>query len=331
LTKSARWIRPAATTFALSALICSCTWGGHPAPSAAAKTSVVTVSDAPAALSWPHFVGIEKGFDAREGLEVHFTSAQSATFSVQGVIGGSLDLGGTTMDAAIHAIDSGAPIAVVAAGDLAFASSVITVPEVHAPTDLRGKQAIMPVAKQSGDLLFKRWLSANGVAPESVAVLYDGATPDRYAALKSRQVQAALLTQPFDFRAEDEGYRRLADLGKVAKTDYAFGAIVARKQWLAEHPDLVRAYLRAYSESLSWLFQPGNREDAIAILEQALHADRATNEKTYDYYVTDLKPWSLALPLRAMQGTLDVVAAESNLATPTAPPSKYLDTRFLPM
>lgn len=103
---------------------------------------------------------IENGFDAREGLEVQFTVAQSATFAVQGVIDGSIELGGTTMEAAIHAIDSGAPITVVAAGDMAFAASIITAPEIHTPTDPQGKQAIMPVAKQSGDLF-----SSAGCAP----------------------------------------------------------------------------------------------------------------------------------------------------------------------
>lgn len=88
-------------------------------------------------------------------------------------------------------------------------------------------------------------------------------------------MQAALLTQPFDFRAEDEGFRRLADLGKTT-TDYVFGAIVARKQWLSERPDVTRAYLKAYAASLSWLYRPSEREAAIAMLEHALHTDRAT-------------------------------------------------------
>ncbi len=198
--------------------------------------------------------------------------------------------------------------------------------------DMKGKRAVMAIAKSSSDVFFNRWLKQNGIAVDGVEVIYSGATPDRYAALKSGQVQAALLTQPFDFRAADEGYFKLMDMGRFVGNDYAFLAIIAPKQWLKDQPQAARGFLKAYSDGIDFLYDPKNKDESIAILDEAIGQDHSVDVKAYDYYVNDLQPYTrkMAVPAPAMQGTLDTVVEEGQLSSPTPAISKYLDLGYLP-
>ena len=97
-------------------------------------------------------------------------------------------------------------------------------------------------------------------------------------------MQAALLTQPFDFHAEAQGYRKLLDIGAYGK-EYGFLTVLARPQWLRDNPDTARGYLRALAAAVDWLYDPANRDEAIAILARETKLDPAIATKTYNYYI----------------------------------------------
>ncbi|HLG70762.1 MAG TPA: ABC transporter substrate-binding protein [Chloroflexota bacterium] len=345
---------------ALSSLLAAC--GGSAAPSAvpassvagpasaAAKPSAVasgsTVASAGAsglkrirfgdisksATSWPQYIATEKGFFAREGVQLETTYVGNVTTSAQAITGGSLDMANTNFEVAIRGIEGGAPFRIVGSGMLKYPYSVMSDPKVKTAADMNGKRAVMAIAKSSSDVFFRRWLKQNNVSENNVEIIYSGATPDRYAALKSGQVQAALLTQPFDFRAGDEGYYKLMDMGKFVGNDYAFLAIISPKQWIKDNPDAVRGFLKAYSDGIDFLYDPKNKEEAISILDKAISQDHSIDVKAYDYYVNDLQPYTrkMAVPASAMQGMLDTVVEEGDLKSPTPPASKYLDLGYLP-
>ena len=109
--------------------------------------------------------------------------------------------------------------------------------------------------------------------------------------------KAALLTQPFDFRAEAQGYRKLLDIGAFGK-EYGFLTVLARPQWLRDNPDTARGYLRALAAGVDWLYDPANRDEAIAILARETKLEPAIATQTYNYYVGELQPFSrkLAIP-----------------------------------
>ena len=97
----------------------------------------------------------------------------------------------------------------------------------------RPVRVILPFAKDLLTVVWNRWLKEQGMHPEDVEQVYAGATPNRFAALAGGSVQGALLTQPFDFRAAADGYRKLLDIGAYGK-EYGFLTILARSQWLKE-------------------------------------------------------------------------------------------------
>jgi ABC-type nitrate/sulfonate/bicarbonate transport system substrate-binding protein len=195
---------------------------------------------------------------------------------------------------------------------------------------MKGKKIILPFPKDLLTIVWNRWLTEQGMKPDEVEQVYTGATPNRLAALVSGAVQAALLTQPFDFRAQAQGYRKLVDLGAYGK-EYGFLTVLARPQWLHDNPDTARGYLRAVSDAVDWLYDPANREEAIAILARETKLEPAIAAQTYDYYVKDLQPFSrkLAIPDEIISTTVKTLIDLGDIK-PEAVTTRYVDRSYLP-
>jgi hypothetical protein len=107
--------------------------------------------------------------------------------------------------------------------------------------------------------------------------------------------------------------------------------VLARPQWLRENPQAARGFLRALSDAVDWLYDPANRDEAIAILSRATKLDPAIATQTYDYYVKDLQPFSrkLAIPDEIITGTVKTLIEIGDIK-PTATTAKYVDLSYLP-
>ena len=81
--------------------------------------------------------------------------------------------------------------------------SIMTAKSITKVADLKGHKIILPFNKDLLTIVWNRWVKEQGIDPKSIDQVYDGATPNRYAALTSNTVQATLLGQPFDFKAKD--------------------------------------------------------------------------------------------------------------------------------
>lgn len=299
--------------------------------SAAALKPVRAGENAPIALFWPGLIAVKNGFYTDEGLQVELDYVGSVTASVQQLIGGSLDFAYSTCEVALQAIEKGADMSIVGSTAIKYPYSMMSARDVRTAADLKGKKVILPPPRQDISIFFDRWLGDNGLKPSDVDKVYDGATPNRYAALTSGAVAAAAVSQPFDFRAASEGYNKLVDFGAYVK-DYAFVVILARKPWLSSNADTARAYLRAVSHAIDWFYDKTNRDRAIEILSAASKQDRTAVAKTYDYYADELMPFSrkLALPAASVQNVATALGDLGILRSPQTTVKAALDLTYLP-
>lgn len=302
------------------------------APSASAQTlnKIKIGHVSPTASNWTNFVATEKGFFRREGLEEEITYVGNVANTVQQTVGGSFDVAVSTFDTAIRAVANGGNVVLIGSLVVKYPYSIMTAPTIGKAADLKGKRIILPFAKDLLTIVWNRWIAEQGIKPDDVEQTYAGATPNRLAALVAGSVQAALLTQPFDFRAAADGYRKLVDIGAYAK-DYGFLTLLARPQWLREHPDMARGYIRALSDAVDWLYDPANKPEAIAILARGTKLDPAIAAKTYDYYIGELQPFSrkLAVPERIVQSTVKTLIEIGDIK-PDAASKTYIDLSYLP-
>jgi ABC-type nitrate/sulfonate/bicarbonate transport system substrate-binding protein len=282
------------------------------------------------APNWPNFIAADRGFFRREGIEPETIYVGNVANTVQQLVGGSFDVASSTFDTAIRAVANGGNAVLIGGLVTKYPYSIMSTKDVTSAADMKGKRIILPFAKDLLAAVWNRWLTEQGLQPHDVEQVYAGATPNRFAALSGGSVQAALLTQPFDFRAAADGYRKLVDIGAYGK-EYGFLTVLARPQWLRDNPQAARGYLKALSDAVDWLYDPANRDEAIAILARNTNLAPEIAKETYAYYIGELQPFSrkLAIPDAIVRTTAKTLVELGDIK-PEATAMAYTDLSYLP-
>jgi NitT/TauT family transport system substrate-binding protein len=230
----------------------------------------------------------------------------------------------------IQAVEAAnAPISLIGSTTIKYPYTLMSAKNVTTAADLKGKKVILPVPKNDIANFFDMWAEANGLKPGDVDRVYDGASPNRYAALVSGAVAGAAVTAPFNFTAEAAGYNKLIDFGQFVK-GYGFVGVIARKDWLQKNRPTAEAYLRAIAKGIDWFYVPANREKAIEILMRETKQERTVAEKTYAWYA-ELQPFSrgATIPDPDFNNVLKAFTENGVVKSRDATKAKYVDLSFL--
>ncbi len=298
----------------------------------AADTTPLEIGDvSPTAPDWPSYVAEDQGFYKKTGIDAEVTYVGNVANTVQQLIGGSFGVAISTFDTAIRAIAKGGDAVMIGSLVFKYPYSIMADADIKTAADMKGKRIVLPFPKDLLTFVWNQWARSNGVEPQSIDQIYDGATPNRYAALVAHQAQAALLTQPFDFRAAAGGYHKLLDIGAYGK-NYGFLVILAKPSWLTNHGKEARGFLQALSDGVDWLYDEKNCDAAIKIL--AAHTKLAPEyaAQTYDYYIKELRPFSrnLAIPSGVVDSTVKVLVEIGDIKPAEVETAKIVDTSYLP-
>ncbi len=306
--------------------------GGAAAPAPTAPPAPVTLNfgtTSPLGVYWVDYVGIDKGFYAQEGLTLDIVLTGASVGATQALAGGSLDISNHSPDSAIIADEKGADIAVVGEEIARPVYSVMAQPSIQRAEDLRGQKVAVSDLKSGATLILLRTLLAHGLQPDEVDLIPAGGTSQRYAAMKTGAVAAAATLQPDDFRAMDEGFRRVA-VSTEAVPDYSFNSVMVRRDWARAHADEVVRFLRACGRASAWLYDPANRDAAIALLMERTKQEEKYTALTYDLMVTQERvfPERCAVRPNGIQAVIDLLGEVGELSAPLPPPEKYVDTSY---
>ena len=282
------------------------------------------------AADWPLYVGQEE-ICADYGIQLEYINAGSSSASAQQLAAGSVGIAGGGLPDFIRATNAGAPIQLVATGVARPPYSIIVQDSITSWEELAGQPVIIGGENDITLMYFNAAAEANGLSPNDVQFTYAGSTADRFAALVSGSVAAAILLPPFNFRAVSEGYR---DLGTVAQhlPDSPFTGYHVNTAWAQENEELLVDFLGCYLESIEWLRDPGNRERAIEILAETTNSEQADAESTYDYYIDEIDafPAGAMTSEDAFNALLESLAESGLLEGGAAQPmSAYVDYSYL--
>jgi NitT/TauT family transport system substrate-binding protein len=274
MTRFRRWVLIAiAATF--TALL---------AEAAGAETVVVGRIGAGSTAHWPLYIGQEMGLFKSRGLELDLIITPSNTTMQQQLAGGSLDIGiSAGSPDPIRAADKGAPIVIVRVDCIASPYAIVSKANIASPAGLKGKTISLDGPKGITRAYFDRIMAPTGLKEGDFDLIYQGATPARFAALQSGSADAAMLTSPFNFHAESQGFKTLVLVDDVVK-DFPFSVSGANKAWVLAHKDAARKFQDAFSEAVAWWYQPQNRDEAIAIMLRNSSQKEPDIVKTYDFF-----------------------------------------------
>lgn len=205
---------------------------------------LIVALSAPTPTFFPLVLARDKGFYRAEGLEVATDLVQSGV-QVQALIAGQLFAGVPRIEPMLRGIK--AKIILVVGYKPSF--DLMSQPEIKSFADLKGKVVAVSGRGSTSDGVTREILEANGLHYEKdVVVLVTGDMSTMYAALASKRVAAALLAMPFNFRAMDQGFHRLAFAGDFAKAIQ--GGLMVMDGSLRSESDTVLRVTRATLKGL---------------------------------------------------------------------------------
>ena len=280
------------------------------------------------ALSLAHYVATEKKYYEAEDLKVDTFVAGSAAGVLQQLAAGSLNMAQAATDQSLRAILRGAPIRIVAGAASNSPFRVVAAKTVKTWSDLKGK-TISVGGLTDVTLYFLRTMARkNGLGDHDYDLLYSGGSPARLSQLLSGAVAGAILTNPHDFIALEQGF---VDLGSVPQylPHWAQNNIEVDTRWAAKHRAEVLTFLRVYIRATRYFYDPANRNDVIAILAKHTNTTREIAAKTYDLYVRQqvIAP-DAALFEDGLKANLDALVTMGEFAAPP-PLSNFIDPSFL--
>ncbi|HEY7060256.1 MAG TPA: ABC transporter substrate-binding protein [Chloroflexota bacterium] len=234
---------------------------------------------------YPVWVAMRQGYFHEHGVQVEWNSVQVAE-AITGLVSGSLDLSLASTDTALIALTKGAGLHLVADFWEQAPYDLIVRPEITSVADLRGKKVGVSTLRGGSGTTTRVMLRARGLADDEYELTATGGNPQRYVALQSGGVDAALLSDPVNFLARLDGYRVLMSFPDVMR-DYAFVTTWVTDDWLAsaDNREALTGFLAAAIRAKAWALEPANREALLQVWMDETHSERRTVEVMYEDYV----------------------------------------------
>lgn len=323
------------TMFILAALLAACAVTPAPAPS---PPEPLRVNVFPGGHNWPLWVATDRGYFARERLAVTVTPTPNSTFQMKGLIQGDFDIAMTAIDNVI-AYREGQGEAGVTGPDLVAVMGadpgllkVVATPDIRNYEDLRGKVLSVDALTTGYAFVLLEMLERNGLVLErDYRVERAGGALQRYQALLERKHAATMLVTPFDIMGQQRGLRVLGSATDVLGS-YQGGVAAVRQGWALSNTRSVTGYVRAYAQAIDWLYEPGNKSEALRIFlanmppgtlplaaETAYNALLGNKDGLQRGGRIDLQGVATVVRLRAKYGRTGVTLHDA---------SRYYDPRF---
>jgi ABC-type nitrate/sulfonate/bicarbonate transport system substrate-binding protein len=257
-------------------------------------------------------------------LDVQAIRIDSASQSIPQVLTGGVDILSSNPELAISAIQKGADLVIIGNETARVPRALMSRPEVKSVAELKGKILGVTQLKEASTSMVRLLLERDGVKTGDYEIIQLGGTPNRYAALARGAVQATLLAQPADFRAEDQGMNRLASADDVFEGPAI--VFVARRTWLKENGETARKFLRGAVAGMRWLNEGKNRDQAIDVLAKAIGVTPDLAGRTYDLFLKKgVISTDGSLPLQHVENYLKLSQEERA----SADPRKFVDFGYL--
>jgi NitT/TauT family transport system substrate-binding protein len=202
-----------------------------------------------------------KGFFQQQGLNVSLVYMRGG-LDIKAVLTGDADFG-TSTTTAVTAFVAGAPVRIVCSYNSHVDQVLIAQPKYRSIAQLKGQ----PIGSLNPggliDVLLRRVLVANGLNPDrDVVLLAMGGTPERYAAMKAGNIAATMLSSPYNFLAEKEGFFRLAATRDYV--DVSGTAVITYADRIKKDPELVKKFIRASVRAIAYIRE--NKPDTIQMI-----------------------------------------------------------------
>ena len=224
----------------------------------------------------PLLIAKHHGYFAQEKLEVDVLAARG-NLCTMGLIANSFQFtySPSTFDAVVAGDVKGKVIYVA---EKFLLHRLIVAPQIKSIEELKGKKIAISAFGTLTDLLTREILGDNNLRPmRDVMLLQTGGAPVRYAALKSGNVDAALLSSQYALTALHEGFRNL----EYTPPPFVSHPLIIRDDLMAKEKPLIQGFLRAMTKG--HLFFGQKHEETLTLIQKLMRiSDRKAAKENYE-------------------------------------------------
>jgi NitT/TauT family transport system substrate-binding protein len=275
------------------------------------------------------WVAEQKGLFRKHGIDTEIiVTGQGGTAGIGALLANDIQMASSAGDVLVAAALHGGDTVMVAGVVNKGLQRIVAKPEFKTPADLKGKRIgvtrIGAVSHSVLLMMLPRWK----MSVSDVQVMQIGASPNALAALEKGGLEAAVLTIPYMFVAEDRGYRVLADMGD---TDiyYLHTMIATTRSYVKSNRDRVLRFLKGYLEGLAFVKQ--NKQESIDVVRKKLRlgAEQTRNlERSIDLLNAKFYEATPYPSIRGVETVLGFVEKDNPKAK-TADPKSFVDDSLL--
>ena len=284
----------------------------------------------PTALDIEQVVARERGFFAKENLEVD-VSYMVPDLVIKALLAGSVDLARSGTHFGVIAASRGAELKIIGGANYGYPYEVISQPQFKTLADLKGQRIAGGSLASITTTIFKDVMQRQGIPPSAYTLLFVGGSPERFQAVASGAAAASLAeAPPFNFKSVEAGRRVLFRYSEEIK-NLQFTSFFAQTKSLAQNRPVYARFMRAIGQAMRWLNDPANEKVAVESMVQRLKIDETIAAKTYKFLILENRA------LRA-EGIIDGpgltemirLLAGDNLIPERRPWETFVDSAFLP-
>ena len=189
---------------------------------------------------------------------------------------------------------------------------ILAKPEIKTYQDLKGRKIGITQFGSAAHLVLALMLKKWNMRPDQVQTLQVGSSPALLASLEKGGIDAAVLTLPTFFLAEDKGYRVVGD-PMTMDIYYLQNTLESTRSFLRKNRDQALRFMRGYIEGIAYFKK--NKKESLDIMGRKLRI-QSSQERDVRYLEMSYNLMTAAYSdvpypsLRAVQSIVDKIAEE---------------------
>jgi NitT/TauT family transport system substrate-binding protein len=262
----------------------------------------------------------------KHGIDATVIFISGSVRGIQAILAGEIPIGEGGGPGLASARLAGGDVVAIAGNVNVLPYYLVSHPSIKRHEDLKGKIGGTHIAGTTAEFALKVGLKRIGLDPlKDVSLRVIGGAIERMVALQKGIVQFTVVTEAGKAQAERLGYPTVVDMVTL-QIPFPQNGIYTSTKLIRENPDLVRRYMRAYTEAIH--FYKTHKEETQKIMRKFSRIeDRRVLDDAWDWHAKFM-PDAPYPPADGYQLVLQDIA-EKNPKAAQANVKDYIDTRFV--
>lgn len=238
------------------------------------------------------FIPKDSGLYEKYGLDVDLVFFQGGPQLIQATLAGDVKIALTGGPEIINARAGGSDMTIIVGYMNTLPYTIVTDKNITKFEQLKGKSAAISQFGSTSDLAMRYALEKNGLVPnKDVTIVQLGDQTTRFASLTKGNVQATVISPPFDITARKLGYHILADMADLG-LPYQHACLATTDRFLREKPETAKKFIRGFLAGIHlWMTDEKRTKEILG--KRLKISNPEILDETYRVYkkLTETKPY----------------------------------------